>query len=551
MTATIFTARRIITMNGYRPLAQAVLVRDGRIVAVGTVEECQAWGAANVDDRFADKVLMPGMVEAHGHSAEGVFLDFPYVGYYDVPRPDGSIAKGVRSYDELLEVLRAADAALEPGETLVANAFDPIYFAGQERLSKEHLDQVSTTRPIFVRHASGHLATVNTAMLVAEGIAKDTQTPGVDLGDDGEPSGELQEAPAMALAKSAAEPLMKANSDPQGLVDYGRLCRNAGVTTTSELAGLMIIAAAQADMFDSVVNDPSFPARVSVYNVPGIPGVPADYAAAATAARALAERNTDKLRLGGIKLIGDGSLQGWTACCSHPGYFTGEDHGLAQFTDDDLNLAVKTFHEAGLQIFCHANGDASADQFINAVDLALRDYAWLDHRHTVQHSQVTRAAQYRRMATLGIAANIFTNHIWYWGDQHYEQVMGPERVERMWACRSAMEAGVSVTYHSDSGVTPTGQLHTAWCAVNRMTPSGRVLGEAEKVTVEQALRAVTIEAAYQLRMDDEIGSIEAGKWADFAVLEDDPLAVAPEDLRDVRVWGTVLGGIVYEAEKAG
>ena len=106
MTATIFTARRIITMNGYRPLAQAVLVRDGRIVAVGTVEECQAWGEANVDDRFADKVLMPGMVEAHGHSAEGVFLDFPYVGYYDVPRPDGSIAKGVRSYDELLEVLR-------------------------------------------------------------------------------------------------------------------------------------------------------------------------------------------------------------------------------------------------------------------------------------------------------------------------------------------------------------------------------------------------------------------------------------------------------------
>ena len=551
MTDTIYTARRIITLNGYRPFADAVRVRDGSIICVGTLEDCQAWGDADVDTRFSDKVLMPGMVEAHGHTAEGVNMAFPYVGYYDIPRPDGSIAKGVKSYDELLEVLRSADADLEPGVTLFANAFDPIYFEGQERLSKKHLDQVSITRPIFIRHASGHLATVNTAMLESEGITKDNPTPGIALGDDGEPSGELQEAPAMFLAKSGLELLLKANGDPQGIVDYGRLCRNAGVTTSSELAGLMLVSPQAVDLYKAVVEDPSFPARICMYNVPGQPGVPTDYAAAAQKALALRADESDKLRMSGIKLIGDGSLQGWTACCSAPGYFTGEDHGLYQFTDDDLNLAVKTFHEASLQIFCHSNGDASAEQFVNAVDLALRHYAWLDHRHTVQHSQTTRAAQYRRMARLGIEVNIFTNHIWYWGDQHYSSVMGPEQVERMWACRTAKDLGLSVTYHSDSGVTPTGQLHTAWCAVNRLTPSGRVLGAAEKVTVEEALRAVTIEAAYQLRMDDEIGTIEAGKRADFAVLEDDPLAVAPENLRDVKVWGTVLGGVIYEAEKAG
>jgi hypothetical protein len=299
------------------------------------------------------------------------------------------------------------------------------------------------------------------------------------------------------------------------------------------------------------VNDPDFPARISVYNLPGVPGKPADYAAAAELALTLQNAASDKLRIGGIKLIGDGSLQGWTACCGSPGYFTGEDHGLFQFEQDDLDLAVRTFHEAGLQIYFHANGDAAVEMLINAVDRALRHYAWLDHRHTAQHAQTATAAQFRRMSTLGIAANIFTNHMWYWGDQHLEQLRGPELVERMWAVRSAMEAGVSVTYHSDSGVTPTSQLHTAWCAVNRLTPKGRTLGEAEKVTVEQALRAVTIEAAYQLRMDSEIGTIEAGKLADFAILEDDPFEMAPDQLRNVRVWGTVVGGQIFEAEGKG
>lgn len=549
MSDIIYTAR-IITLNNYRPRAEAVRVRAGRIVCVGTLAKCQAWGEAEVDGRFDDKVLMPGMVEAHGHTAEGVNIAFPYVGFYDIPKPDGGTAPGITSYEALLDVLRAADAELGEGEILVANGFDPIYFDGHERLSRKHLDQVSQTRPIFVRHASGHLATVNTAMLKLHDITEGNTTPGLHKFDDGQLSGELQEAPAMMLAESAMKEILQANGEPQGIIDYGRLCRNAGITTSSELIGLMLMFEQTVDLFLKLVNDESFPVRLCVYNLPGQPGVPTDYTAARDKALALRYRETDKLRIGGIKLVGDGSLQGWTACCSAPGYFTGEDHGLAQFSDEDLNLAVRTFHDAGLQIYCHANGDASADQFINAVDLALRDYAWLDHRHTVQHSQVTRSAQYRRMARLGIAANIFTNHIWFWGDQHYSSVMGPERVERMWACRTAMDHGVSVTYHSDSGVTPTGQLHTAWCAVNRRTPSGRVLGEAERVTVEEALRAVTIEAAYQLRLDDEIGTIEAGKRADFAVLEDDPLEVAPEDLRDVRVWGTVLGGVVYEAEKA-
>ena len=550
MGTTIYPAASIITLNGYRPRAEAVAVRDGRILCVGTLDECLSWGPATIDDVFQDKVLMPGMIEAHGHAAEAMLLSIPYVGFYEIPLPDGSRTPGVKNYEQLIEILKAADAELPEGEVLVANGFDPIFFDGQPRLDASILDQVSTTRQIFVRHASGHLATVNTALIEAANIAADTETPGVPRDASGKPTGELQEAPAMALAAEAMNKLMVLSGNPQGLFNYGRLCRNAGVTTTTELTCLFMIVPETVAVWQDVVNRDEFPARMSVYNLPGIPGIPADYAAAAVKAREFESLATDKLRIGGIKLVGDGSLQGWTACCGAPGYYTGEDHGLAQFTQEDLDFAVETFHEAGLQIYLHANGDATVDQFISAVDKAMRKTAWLDHRHTAQHSQTTTSAQYRKMARLGIAANLFTNHIWYWGDQHYSTVMGPERVERMWAAKTAKDLGLSVTYHSDSGVTPTGQLHTAWCAVNRVTPSGRVLGEAEKVNVETALRAVTIEAAFQLHMDHEVGSIEAGKLADFAVLEADPLECDPMDLRNIKVWGTVVGGVIYEAEKA-
>jgi len=200
-------------------------------------------------------------------------------------------------------------------------------------------------------------------------------------------------------------------------------------------------------------------------------------------------------------------------------------------------------------VHCHANGNATGQAFIDAVEQALAESAWLDHRHVLQHSQTTTAAQYRKMGRLGVCANIFTNHIWYWGDQHHDLTVGPERARGMWACRTALEAGVPLSFHSDSGVTPVGHLMTMWCAVNRTTRSGRVLGEYEKLTPYEALHAATLGGAHQLHMDHEIGSIECGKWADFAVLDVSPLDVAPEAIRDIGVWGTVVGGVPHEAPR--
>ena len=546
---TIFTARKVVTMNPANPEVAAVAVRDGRIICAGSLEECQAWGPAEVDDRFADDVLVPGFVEAHGHTADSAGELMPFVGYYPYPLSDGTSTTAIRGYDDLIARLKAEDAALPAGEPLVANGFDPIYFPDLPRLSKRELDQVSTTRPIFVRHASGHLATVNTAMLAAEGITKDCPTPGVGRDPDGELNGELQEAPAMGLAKSAFDKLMAASLGAKPIQIHAAMCRNAGVTTSTELIGMLLIAPDQAKIWQDTVNDQDFPARMVLYNLPVMPGSTVDYDAAAEAAVKLREIESDKLRSPGIKLVADGSIQGWTAVVNEPGYFTGEDHGLLLFSPEDLLAAVRAFHARKLNVHCHCNGNGAGEIFIDAVEEVLRTDAWLDHRHVLQHSQMTTAAQYRRMGRMGICANIFTNHIWYWGDQHYEQTMGPERTRGMWACRTALNSGVPLSFHTDSGVTPIGHLMTMWCAVNRVTPSGRVLGEYEKITPYEALHAATIGGAFQLHMDHEIGSIEAGKFADFAVLKESPLDVDPMAIRDIEVWGTVVGGIPFEAAR--
>jgi predicted amidohydrolase YtcJ len=273
----------------------------------------------------------------------------------------------------------------------------------------------------------------------------------------------------------------------------------------------------------------------------------ADFSAVANQVSALKAVETDKLRFPGVKFILDGSIQGWSALLNPPGYLTGEDHGQLLTVPDQLKDWLLPFHRAGLNVHMHCNGNKTEDLAIETIEAVLREDPWPDHRHTITHAQLTTQAQLRKMSKLGLCANFFANHLWYWGDQHYEQTVGPERANALEPCASALREGVSFSIHSDAGVTPLGQLHTMWCAVNRITPKGRVLGEKEKISPFEALRAVTLSAAYQLHLDHEIGSLEAGKRADFAILADDPLTIEPMAIRDIDVWGTVLGGVAFPA----
>ncbi len=543
---TIFRARRIHTMNPARPQATHVAVRDGRILGAGTLDELAGWGPHRLDERFAGKVLLPGFVEGHSHLMEGALWRFVYVGYHDRTDPDGRVWKGLRSIDEVVQRLSEAQREFDdPARPVVGWGFDPIYF-GARRCVREDLDRVSTTRPVAVSHASLHILNVNSATLKLAGFLRPgIDHPGIPLGADGLPTGEMKGPEAMMpVAPHVGMDRSILAGDEQALRAFARLCVRKGVTTATDLASPLPQDA--VEMMLRVTGEPEFPTRVvSLLRLLGQP-VPQ----AIDRALELGAASTDRLRLGVIKIVADGSIQGFSARMRFPGYYNGAPNGLWYTAPEQLRQAYELALARGVQIHTHTNGDEATQLVLDCVEQALARHPAFDHRFTLQHCQLADAAQFRRMKALGMCVNLFSNHHFYWGDAHYETTVGPERAERMNACRTALEAGVPLAIHSDAPVTPLAPLFTAWCAVNRLTASGRQLGAHERIGVADALRAITLGPAYTLKLDGEIGSIEAGKRADFAVLEDDPFEVAPEALKDVRVWGVVAGGRPIAAGEA-
>ncbi|AMU11101.1 MULTISPECIES: amidohydrolase [Burkholderia] len=544
---TIFTARRILTMNPAQPSATHVAVRDGRILAVGDAADAAAWhtrfGACAADDTLRDKVLMPGLVEGHCHLMEGAMWDAVYVGYYDRRGPDGTLWPGLRSLDAVLDRLMEAERAITDDGPLLAWGFDPIFF-GTARLTVRELDRVSAARPIAILHASVHLMNVNGAMLARAGIDEDTDIDGVSRDADGRPTGELQEFAAMlpVYQTIGGKLAISASEKPHAVWNFGRVAQLAGVTTATDLVNDLSPDGNRT--LHEVTADPDYPVRI-------VPAFAPQRNPARSVDSVLAEieRNTDKLHVGPVKFIVDGSIQGFTARVRWPGYAGGQPNGLWLIPPAQLVDVFEPFHRAGLQLHVHTNGDEATDVVLDAMTTLLARHPRPDHRHTLQHCQMADAAQLKRVRALGMCVNFFANHLYYWGDAHYSQTIGPDRANRMDAAGSARRLGIPFALHSDAPITPLNPLFTAWCAVQRETASGRVLGEGERLSVDDALHAITLGAAYTLRMDHLVGSIEVGKFADFAVLDDDPSVCAPARLKELAVWGTVLGGRVFRSPR--
>ncbi|MDE2456650.1 MAG: amidohydrolase, partial [Burkholderiales bacterium] len=433
-------------------------------------------------------------------------------------------------------------AAGAGGAPVVGWGFDPIYF-GARRCTRADLDRVSATRPVGVMHASGHILNANSTLLDQAGFLRaGIDHPGIPLGADGLPEGELKGPEAMmpALGPVGLDRSFL-SGDEAGIRDFARLCVRAGVTTATDLAATL--GDAEVDTLLRVAGQADYPLRI----VPFLRLIGMKPADAVERALALRARSSERIRLGRIKIVADGSIQGFSARLRWPGYYNGAPQGLWYTPPETMRELYTLALARGVLVHTHTNGDEATELALDCMESALAASPARDHRFTLQHCQLADTAQFRRMKALGMGVNLFANHHFYWGDQHYAVTVGPERAERMNACRSALDTGLPMAIHSDAPITPIGPLFTAWCAVNRLTASGRVLGTAERITVAEALRAITIGAAASLKLDGEIGSLECGKRADFCVLEDDPLAVDPAALKDVRVWGTVQDGRVFPA----
>ncbi|MHC2106774.1 amidohydrolase [Methylobacterium sp. CM6246] len=535
---TLFEARRVITMNPSRPYATHVAVRDGCVLMVGTEDEFDGLDAVP-DRRFADKVILPGFVEGHAHVMEGTLWRQTYVGAGDRRSPDGRRVPGLRDIGAVVARLSDADRSIaDPDQLLYGWGFDPLHLGGA-RLTRHDLDRVSTTRPVMVHHASLHITNVNSLLLEMAGFDATTAIDGVPKLADGTPSGELQGIAArLRLFRALGYNPMSGHLDAADVARFGSAAQLQGITTIADLhndlteASVAVYRAACVD---------GLPVRI----VPALASVSCAPEEGVAKIGRLNAANTDRLRFGIVKIVVDGSIQGFTARLLPPGYHNGAPNGLWYVAPDDLDRIVGVYHAAGIQLHIHTNGNEATEAALDAVEKAQIAHPRPDHRHTLQHCQMATEAQLRRIKALGLCLNLFSNHLYYWGDAHHDLTMGPERAARIDAAGSAARLGIPLAIHSDAPVTPLGPLFTAWCAVNRTTSSGRVLGPDERLSVAEALHAVTLGAAYTLRMDHCVGSIEAGKFADFAVLDADPFETPPETLKDIPVHATVLGGRVF------
>ncbi len=569
--ARVFVAKKIITMDPARPEATAVGVADGRIIAVGTPMEVVAAMTGRqfvMDYTFACEVMVPDFVEGHSHfQGYGLYSRVPYLGYFDRPTPEGGVLTGVKTYAALVARLKQAvqqQVLLKRNTKLPVLAFgaDPIFYPTEiptKHLTAAMLDEVSKETPIFLPLLSGHVVACNSAMLALvkqqPEWAKLKETSGVVKDALGEPTGEFDEIAATAMAFAAfqkKDPTFFPSRGYQALLDAGQLAKRAGITTATDLAfggeprptealarGLYVLACARED----------FPVRVVLgYFVDQLNNNWGTNAVEHMRKMRAADKN--KLRTGPVKIITDGSIQGYTAQLQPPGFLFPDDANGIWNVEPGLPLfnLCKPFWQAGIQIAVHVNGDEASEQMLDVLEELELQYPQLDHRFSLQHNQVSRTNQFARMARLGATVNLFCNHLYYYGDQHCHITLGPERASQMDSPAMAKAAGVPFSLHSDAPVTPMQPLTAMWCAVNRVTASGRVLdtaGESQKISVQDALHAVTLGGAYLLKLEDEIGSIKAGKRADFAVLGQDPYAVEPLAIKDIPVRATVFDGTAF------
>lgn len=528
MTKTIYQNGLVLTMEERQPAAEAVLTENGRILAVGGQAELAALAPdAGIED-LAGGTLLPGFVDAHSHIS-AVAQQLLLVNLN--PPPTGPCQTADDVVKQFKKELK--ERKLEAGQWLLGLGYDNTVFPDGAHPTKEQLDQVSRDIPIAAVHASGHLCAVNSRGLELLGYSgKDFPVP---AGGVVEPGGLLKENAYLAPEKQR---IMRGPGPAEVLASLGRasaLYASYGITTahdgrTTENDYQLLLAGGRQGM---LLND------VVMYLD--------DRAAGAHLPKQNPKLNayTDRCRAAGYKLYLDGSPQGKTAWLSKP-YFQppkgqpADYRGFPTQKEEDVLAVIRRCVENHWQINVHANGDAAIEQLIRCYTRALAETGSREAlRPVVIHCQTVREDQLERMKSIGMLPSFFLDHVYYWGDYHYRSVLGPERASRISPAASALALGMSFTLHQDSPVVPPNILLSVQNACLRRTMSGRILGAEQRISVREALRAVTYGAAYQIFEEDHKGSLAPGKLADFVLLSENPLTLSTEKLSEIRVLKTI------------
>ncbi len=536
----VFLNGTVLTMDAADRVAEAVSVRHDHIDAVGSNDEVRrsiTSGTVVVD--LGGRTLMPGFIDAHGH--------FPGSGMREIVASLESPPVGsVRAIADIQEALRRRLAAGLSGDWLIGIGYDDSLLTEKRHPTRADLDAVSAEVPIIAMHVSIHMGVGNGAALAALGIDRTTPDPPGGVIDrdpqSGEPTGLLQET-----AFAPAQNLLFAGSLRDRIAIMRRATADyaaAGVTTAQ--AGAVGVGAIRSLSWASWLG--LIPMRLVVW--------PEHARAGAAVLAGKLDRDahrTDLFEIGALKIIADGSIQGYTGYLGAP-YHTPHRgdatyRGYPAIGRDELREAVRAYHLAGWQVAVHGNGDAAIDEILDAVAAAQAARPDPDARTILVHAQMARDDQLERMKRLSVTPSFFSAHTYYWGDRHRDVFLGAERARHISPTRSAASRGLRFSVHLDTPVVPMDPLLLVWSTVNRVSTGGQVIGAEQRLAPTEALRAVTIDAAWQLRHEGDRGSIEPGKLADLVVLSADPRA-DPAAIRDVRVLETIVGGRTIHAVPA-
>ena len=524
----IISSNKVILMTekeSAQPLS--VAIKNKKIIWIGSHEDAKNIQGEHVD--FGNQAVLPGFIDAHGHAS---YLAFATQVANIASPPVGKINNIQDLQTELKNFIQ--DSGLQPGEWLMGLGYDDSLLAEQRHPTKDDLDEVSTEHPIYLIHVSAHLGAANSLGLSLANINSKTQDPpGGKIRryeNSLEPNGVFEETAAYPLQQLA----MSAYKDPIGSVKKAmQIYARNGITTVQDGASspetIALIQAADArgminlDVISFPVGQNGLDQNLDSINFGEYEG---------------------RLKIGGIKLILDGSPQGKTAYLTKP-YYKPPHSELDSYTGYPLipqlevSKWVKRYADLNIPIMAHANGDAAADMLIKAVTDA--DIA-SDHRTVMIHAQTVREDQLDQMKELGIIPSYFSTHTFYWGDWHRDSVFGEERAMRISPTKSSLDRKMPFTVHNDAPVVPPDMIRLLWSTTNRKTRSGKVLGDEQKISTYEALKAITINAAYQHFEDDIKGTLEVGKQADIVVLSEDPLDIDAKNILEIDVVATFSQG---------
>ncbi|MFD1815823.1 amidohydrolase [Rhodococcus gannanensis] len=520
---------RVCTMNPAQPSAEAIAVADGRITAIGSYDEIRGYTGADATLLdVGDRVVYPGFIEPHMHYWSSA-LTFDWI--------DCATRGGV-GFEEIAARLRQAEPVV--GEWVLGQLFDPSLVEGERPLSRDVLDEIQPDRPCAVIDASQHFVYCNSRALELAGITEDTLDPeGGFLGRDenGRLNGALGEIPAMiriigALPTTSPERLV------ENLLRVNAYAASRGYTRTHDAATGVLRGPEEVEIFRRLA--PRFDVRVSF--------AVHDYAMdAVLAAGTAAFEGDDMCRATSWKFVSDGSNQGRSGYQREP-YLGRNARGEVNYDRATLAGRLRRAHELGWQVMVHANGDAAIDLALDAFEEALGGTSGLGRRHRIEHCSFAHPEQLDRMARLGISPSFLINHVYFWGQAFEDRIVGPEKARLLDPVGGARRRGMRVSVHSDYTVTDLDPLREIQVQVTRERFGGTPLNPDEAVGVEDAVRAKTVDAAWQTHCDDVAGSIEVGKYADLVVLDADPCEVDPERIAEIEVLRTIVGGrTVYDA----